>query len=92
MCQTPLVFEVLHDTALYLGIRNRDGSVARSLPSSLGKHVPLVGIDGAFVPGPTTTVQIMVKNSKKFRARQLSVLLAASRESGTSLVATLRSK
>ena len=30
------------------------------------KHVPLVGLDGAFVTGPATTVQIMVKDSKKY--------------------------
>jgi hypothetical protein len=28
--------------------------------------VPLAGIDGAFVPGRATTVQIMVKDSKKY--------------------------
>jgi hypothetical protein len=30
------------------------------------KHVPLAGVDGAFVTGPATTVQIMVKDSKKY--------------------------
>jgi hypothetical protein len=30
------------------------------------KHVPLAGIEGAFVTGPATTVQIMVKDSKKY--------------------------
>ena len=30
------------------------------------KHVPLDGIDGAFITGPATTVQIMVKDSKKY--------------------------
>lgn len=30
------------------------------------KHVPLAGFQGAFVPGPATTVQIMVKDSKKY--------------------------
>jgi hypothetical protein len=30
------------------------------------KHVPLAGLDGAFVTGPATTVQIMVKDSKKY--------------------------
>jgi Cytochrome P460 len=28
--------------------------------------VPLAGVDGAFVTGPATTVQIMVKDSKKY--------------------------
>ncbi len=32
------------------------------------KHVALAGIDGAFVTGPATTVQIMVKDSKKYTA------------------------
>jgi hypothetical protein len=31
------------------------------------KHVPLAGFQGAFVPGPATTVQIMVKDSKNTR-------------------------
>ena len=30
------------------------------------KHVPSVEFPAAFVPGPTTTVQIMVKDSKKY--------------------------
>jgi hypothetical protein len=30
------------------------------------KHVPLAGVDGAFVPGRATRVQIMVKDSKKY--------------------------
>src|SRR5712671_2948389 len=30
------------------------------------KHVPSAEFDGAFDPGPATTVQIMVKDSKKY--------------------------
>jgi hypothetical protein len=30
------------------------------------KHVPLAGAAGAFVSGPATTVQVMVKDSKKY--------------------------
>jgi hypothetical protein len=32
------------------------------------KHVPLAGVEGAFVSGPATKVQVMVKDSKKFAA------------------------
>jgi hypothetical protein len=32
------------------------------------KHVPLAGIDGVFVAGPATKVQVMVKDAKKFAA------------------------
>ena len=30
------------------------------------KHVPVAGLDGAFVTGPATTVQVMVKDAKKY--------------------------
>jgi hypothetical protein len=30
------------------------------------KQVPVKGVDGAFVTGPATTVQVMVKDSKKY--------------------------
>jgi hypothetical protein len=30
------------------------------------EHQPLAGVDGAFVTGPATTVQIMVKDSRKY--------------------------
>ena len=40
-----------------------DGTVLAKLA---WKHVPSTEIDGAFVPGHTTTVQIMVKDSKKY--------------------------
>jgi hypothetical protein len=30
------------------------------------KHVPVAGVGGAFVTGPATTVQIMMKDSKKY--------------------------
>jgi hypothetical protein len=30
------------------------------------KHVPVPGLDGAFVTGPATTVQVMVKDSKRY--------------------------
>ena len=39
-----------------------DGTIP---PSSPWKHVPLAGVEGAFVTGPGTTVQIMVKDSRK---------------------------
>lgn len=32
------------------------------------KHVPLAGVEGAFVSGPATKVQVMVKDAKKFAA------------------------
>lgn len=32
------------------------------------KHVPSAEFDGAFVPGAATTVQFMVKDSKKYAA------------------------
>jgi len=32
------------------------------------KHVPLSGAGGAFVSGPATTVQVMVKDSRKYAA------------------------
>ena len=40
-----------------------DGSVLAKLA---WKHVPSSEIDGAFVPGAATTVQFMVKDSKKY--------------------------
>jgi hypothetical protein len=40
-----------------------DGTILAKLA---WKHVPLAGIDGAFVPGAATTVQIMVKDTKKY--------------------------
>jgi hypothetical protein len=40
-----------------------DGTILAKLA---WKHTPLAGIDGAFVAGPATTVQIMVKDSKKY--------------------------
>jgi len=42
-----------------------DGAILAKLA---WKHVPLIGVDGAFVTGPATTVQIMVKDSKKYAA------------------------
>jgi hypothetical protein len=42
-----------------------DGTILAKLA---WKHVPSPEIDGAFVPGRTTTVQIMVKDSKKYAA------------------------
>ncbi len=42
-----------------------DGTVLAKLA---WKHVPLSGLDGAFVPGQATTVQIMVKDAKKYAA------------------------
>jgi hypothetical protein len=30
------------------------------------KHVPVAGLDGAFVASPATTVQVMVKDAKKY--------------------------
>ena len=42
-----------------------DGTVLAKLA---WKHVPLAGLDGAFVTGASTTVQIMVKDSKKYAA------------------------
>jgi hypothetical protein len=40
-----------------------DGAILAKLA---WKHMPLAEIDGAFVTGPATTVQIMVKDSKKY--------------------------
>lgn len=40
-----------------------DGTVLAKLA---WKHVPSTEMEGAFVPGPTTTVQIMVKDAKKY--------------------------
>jgi hypothetical protein len=40
-----------------------DGTILAKLA---WKHVPLAGAEGAFVPGPATTVQIMVKDSQKY--------------------------
>ena len=40
-----------------------DGSVLVKLS---WKHTPLAGFDGAFVTGPATMVQVMVKDSKKY--------------------------
>jgi hypothetical protein len=40
-----------------------DGTILAKLA---WKHVPLAGIDGAFVTGAATTVQIMVKDAKKY--------------------------
>jgi hypothetical protein len=40
-----------------------DGAILAKLA---WKHVPLAGADGAFVPGAATTVQIMVKDSRKY--------------------------
>jgi len=40
-----------------------DGTILAKLA---WKHQPLVRIDGAFVTGPATTVQIMVKDSRKY--------------------------
>jgi hypothetical protein len=40
-----------------------DGTILAKLA---WKHVPLAGAKGAFVPGPATTVQIMVKDSSKY--------------------------
>ncbi|MBR1122346.1 cytochrome P460 family protein [Bradyrhizobium lablabi] len=42
-----------------------DGTVLAKLA---WKHVPLPGLNGAFVTGASTTVQIMVKDSKKYAA------------------------
>ena len=42
-----------------------DGAILAKLA---WKHVPLAEIDGAFVPGPATTAQIMVKDLKKYAA------------------------
>ena len=42
-----------------------DGAVLAKLA---WKHVPSAESDGAFVPGATTTVQVMVKDSKKYVA------------------------
>ncbi|HEV2675397.1 MAG TPA: cytochrome P460 family protein [Aliidongia sp.] len=42
-----------------------DGTILAKLA---WKHVPSSEIDGAFVPGAATTVQIMVKDSKKYPA------------------------
>jgi hypothetical protein len=42
-----------------------DGAIPAKL---VWKHVPLAGIGGALVPGPATTVQIMVKDSKTYAA------------------------
>jgi Cytochrome P460 len=40
-----------------------DGAILAKLA---WKHTPLAGVDGAFVTGPATTVQIMVKDSKTY--------------------------
>ncbi len=40
-----------------------DGTILAKLA---WKQVPLTGVDGAFIPGQTTTVQVMVKDSKKY--------------------------
>jgi hypothetical protein len=40
--------------------------MARYLPSWLGNTVPSAEFKGAFVPGQATTLQIMVKDSKKY--------------------------
>jgi hypothetical protein len=40
-----------------------DGAILAKLA---WKHVPSPEFDGAFVPGPATTVQFMVKDSKKY--------------------------
>ena len=40
-----------------------DGAILAKLA---WKHVPLAGVGGAFVTGPATTVQIMLKDSKKY--------------------------
>jgi hypothetical protein len=42
-----------------------DGAILAKLA---WKHVPSAEFNGAFVPGPATTVQIMVKDSKKYAA------------------------
>jgi len=42
-----------------------DGAILAKLA---WKHVPLAGIDGAFVTGAATTVQVMVKDSKRYAA------------------------
>lgn len=42
-----------------------DGTVLTKLA---WKHIPLPGLDGAFVSGASTTVQVMVKDSKKYTA------------------------
>lgn len=42
-----------------------DGTVLAKLA---WKHVPSTEMEGAFVPGHTTTVQIMVKDSKRYAA------------------------
>src|SRR3982074_3443930 len=42
-----------------------DGTVLANLA---GKHVPSAEFDGAFVPGPATTVQFMVKDANKYPA------------------------
>lgn len=40
-----------------------DGTVLTKLA---WKHIPLPGLDGAFVSGASTTVQVMVKDSRKY--------------------------
>jgi hypothetical protein len=40
-----------------------DGTILAKLA---WKHVPVAGLDGAFVTGAATTVQIMVKDSRKY--------------------------
>jgi Cytochrome P460 len=40
-----------------------DGTILAKLA---WKHVPVPGLNGAFVTGPATTVQIMVKDSKRY--------------------------
>jgi hypothetical protein len=42
-----------------------DGTILAKLA---WKHEPLAGLDGAFVAGSATTVQIMVKDAKKYAA------------------------
>ena len=42
-----------------------DGAILAKLA---WKHVPSDEFEGAFVPGPATTVQLMVKDSKKYAA------------------------
>src|SRR3979411_294552 len=42
-----------------------DGTILAKLA---WKHVPLADFDGAFAPGPATTVQFMVKDANKYPA------------------------
>jgi hypothetical protein len=50
----------------------RDGTLpipdGSTLVKLTWKREPLAGFDGAFVPGPATMVQVMVKDSKKYAA------------------------